>query len=251
MKINPIDIVGRKFQNNDGYSYLILKYTGMNLHRQHTYTIQFEKSHTIRSNVTRPNIFKGSVKDYYSATVAGVGFLGNARKSEHKKEYNIWADMLARCYKKNASGYRWYGELGVSVCDRWLCFENFVKDLPLVAGYDEILFKAGSLRLDKDILKASTYSLNTCVFVSHKENMAEAFKRYNENKSRKIVVFPDGHIETITNLTSFCKKHGISYRNVYYKLNGNPNVDLNGFDFFYDKSVTTIQKRKRNRSRAE
>ena len=89
------------------------------------------------------------------------------------------------------------------------------------------------------------------MFVSHKENMAEAFKRYNENKSRKIVVFPDGHIETITNLTSFCKKHGISYRNVYYKLNGNPNVDLNGFDFFYDKSVTTIQKRKRNRSRAE
>lgn len=38
--------------------------------------------------------------------------------------------MLARCYTKSASGYRYYGARGVKVCDRWRSsFAAFLEDM--------------------------------------------------------------------------------------------------------------------------
>lgn len=44
--------------------------------------------------------------------------------------YQVWQTMIQRCYNKNTYAYRWYGELGVTVCDRWrYSFENFLADM--------------------------------------------------------------------------------------------------------------------------
>lgn len=37
--------------------------------------------------------------------------------------------MLQRCANPNCHDYRWYGKLGVKVCERWLSFENFYADM--------------------------------------------------------------------------------------------------------------------------
>lgn len=37
--------------------------------------------------------------------------------------------MLARCRNPNATGFERYGGRGISVCDRWLVFENFLADM--------------------------------------------------------------------------------------------------------------------------
>jgi hypothetical protein len=43
--------------------------------------------------------------------------------------YETWATMKARCHNKNHKRYPLYGGRGISVCDRWLDFENFVSDM--------------------------------------------------------------------------------------------------------------------------
>jgi len=50
---------------------------------------------------------------------------------------NIWDSMLSRCYNKNNESYKYYGELGVTVCSRWrYFFTNFVEDMgPRPEGY--------------------------------------------------------------------------------------------------------------------
>jgi hypothetical protein len=37
--------------------------------------------------------------------------------------------MKARCLDPNNEKYATYGALGISVCDRWLAFENFLADM--------------------------------------------------------------------------------------------------------------------------
>lgn len=45
------------------------------------------------------------------------------------KEYRCWAAMLSRCNNPNRTNYKWYGALGIKVCDRWSVFENFYQDM--------------------------------------------------------------------------------------------------------------------------
>lgn len=41
----------------------------------------------------------------------------------------VWKAMIQRCANPKAHDYRWYGALGVEVCERWRSFENFYADM--------------------------------------------------------------------------------------------------------------------------
>lgn len=43
--------------------------------------------------------------------------------------YAVWRSMLARCTNPNAKDYPRYGASGVTVCERWRSFENFLADM--------------------------------------------------------------------------------------------------------------------------
>lgn len=43
--------------------------------------------------------------------------------------YNIWCHMLRRCNNKKNSRYPDYGGRGITVCERWHDFENFIADM--------------------------------------------------------------------------------------------------------------------------
>jgi hypothetical protein len=46
------------------------------------------------------------------------------------REYRCWRDMKERCSNPNKRNYRWYGALGVTVCDRWRKnFPAFLADM--------------------------------------------------------------------------------------------------------------------------
>jgi len=47
----------------------------------------------------------------------------------HSKVYNTWMHVKARCLNPNNQDYLHYGERGITLCDRWLDFNNFYADM--------------------------------------------------------------------------------------------------------------------------
>lgn len=45
------------------------------------------------------------------------------------RTYNSWRGMIVRCTKPNHLAYKNYGGRGITVCQRWLKFENFLADM--------------------------------------------------------------------------------------------------------------------------
>lgn len=55
-----------------------------------------------------------------------------ARKKPYKTNtptYISWKSMKARCLNKNATSYEYYGAKGVTICDKWLTYQNFLNDM--------------------------------------------------------------------------------------------------------------------------
>lgn len=44
-------------------------------------------------------------------------------------EYKIWYGMIHRCTNKNNIFFSRYGGRGISVCERWMSFDNFINDM--------------------------------------------------------------------------------------------------------------------------
>ena len=45
------------------------------------------------------------------------------------KEHRIWCSMWARCKIKSATGYAQYGARGITVCNEWKDFAEFLRDM--------------------------------------------------------------------------------------------------------------------------
>lgn len=43
--------------------------------------------------------------------------------------YRSWDAMRARCYKPHSVNYEYYGGRGITVCERWFDFANFLADM--------------------------------------------------------------------------------------------------------------------------
>jgi hypothetical protein len=43
--------------------------------------------------------------------------------------YNSWRSMRSRCLDKNAKGFKYWGGKGVTICERWDKYSNFLEDM--------------------------------------------------------------------------------------------------------------------------
>lgn len=43
--------------------------------------------------------------------------------------YQVWWNMVQRCTNPNNPRWEYYGGRGITVCDRWMTFENFYEDI--------------------------------------------------------------------------------------------------------------------------
>lgn len=54
---------------------------------------------------------------------------GASRNAQRTPEYRSWNSMLSRCYIVGTKGYKYYGGRGITVCERWKDFANFLADM--------------------------------------------------------------------------------------------------------------------------
>jgi len=45
------------------------------------------------------------------------------------RTYSLWGGMRKRCENPKCKQFKWYGGRGISVCERWKKFENFLADM--------------------------------------------------------------------------------------------------------------------------
>lgn len=43
--------------------------------------------------------------------------------------YRTWQNMKNRCFNEKLKNYKYYGGRGITICERWLKFENFLEDM--------------------------------------------------------------------------------------------------------------------------
>lgn len=81
------------------------------------------------------NVQAGNLKTGHSKSCGcGVTNLhkikhGHKTRSYISPTYSSWRNMLNRCYNPNVDNYIYYGALGITVCEEWHTFENFLHDM--------------------------------------------------------------------------------------------------------------------------
>lgn len=123
----------------------------------------------------KENILLGKTRDLYHPSRYGVGYDGDIVRVHYwRRAKELWSNMLKRCYS-DATSARNSTYLGkVTVSARWLCFANFLSDLPTLDNFDKWLSRDGKWELDKDtIIPGNTvYSVERCMFLDKFTNAA-------------------------------------------------------------------------------
>ena len=152
-------------------------------YKEYYYRVKF-KINNYETFASLRDIKIGSVNNPYVPNICGVGFIG-----EEKYNYNInkfiyskWLDMIHRCYDYKRERYSVYGEKGVTVCEEWHNFSNYLKWIKENSIWNTNNY---DLMCDKDILanvnhlENKIYSPETCLLIPDKINLFLVGDKYS------------------------------------------------------------------------
>lgn len=72
---------------------------------------------------------RGSVRGRCHVCFPNSGSTVHGEASEKGKEYRTWKHMRQRCTNPENRSYSYYGGRGITVCERWESYENFLSDM--------------------------------------------------------------------------------------------------------------------------
>lgn len=129
------------------------------------------------------NLLRGKSKscgcDRHENRVAQVTKHGHARGDNGKPTttYRTWHSMLQRCLNENTGQYEDYGGRGITVCDRWRSFENFLADMGE---------KPSGLTLDRIDVNGN-YELSNCRWATQHEQAINKRPRMKHGHVLKLI----------------------------------------------------------------
>lgn len=112
--------------------------------------------------------------------------------------FNIWRSMKDRCLNPNSKYYRHYGGRGISVCEKWLRFPGFQKDM--FPTYKE------DLTIDRVDVNGN-YCKENCKWSTRKEQ--------TRNRRNTIHVQVKGRTVLLTDLA---EQSGVKYITLYDRI---------------------------------
>jgi hypothetical protein len=124
----------------------------------------------------------------------------NKRRARHgmykTRVHQLWRGMLNRCRNEKSASYARYGARGISVCERWLVFENFYADMGNPPD---------GMSLDR-IDNSGNYSPDNC-------RWATPTVQQNNTRSNRVITY-DGKTQTVAQWARELgiREHVIRYR---------------------------------------
>lgn len=82
-----------------------------------------------RTLVNGSNLRRGLSKSCGSVKCADRGSANRTHGASRTRTYKSWLGMIQRCTNLSNPRYADYGGRGITVCKRWLKFENFLADM--------------------------------------------------------------------------------------------------------------------------
>jgi len=127
----------------------------------------------------------------------------------YTREYKAWRSMKERCLNKNHKYFRHYGGRGITICEEWLKFENFYKDMG-----DKPTLKHSLDRIDNE----KGYYKENCRWATLKEQ--------NNNKRNSILIKIKGVSKGVED---WCKVFKINKKTVRSRIFRGDKLDINLF----------------------
>lgn len=125
-----IDLIGKRFG-----CWLVLSFGGSNVNKQSVWlcrcdcgTERMVVAQTLRNGLTSScGCMKGDLIAVAKTTHGHSRSKRNANRDT--RTYMLWQAMHARCAGRSESSRRWYAPRGITVCERWNDFANFLADM--------------------------------------------------------------------------------------------------------------------------
>lgn len=73
------------------------------------------------------NVKNGATKSCGCFKKEGIG--DRTHGMTKTRTYKSWQSMKVRCLKKDDKNYKNYGSRGITICEEWMKFENFYRDM--------------------------------------------------------------------------------------------------------------------------
>jgi hypothetical protein len=113
-------------------------------------------------------------------------------------EYSAWKAMRQRCENPNNRSWKDYGERGITVCERWHNFSNFIQDMGKKPSPNLSIE-----RVDND----SGYTKENCIWATKKVQ--------NRNKRNNIILTHNGKSQTVKD---WANEYGLLFGTLYFRI---------------------------------
>lgn len=187
----------RRIQIGDNFNFLtvVAKAPCIGKHRRHYWKCECVCGNT--KNIRASHIISGHIKSCGCKMKELVSLSNKRHGYSHSKTYVAWEGMKQRCLTPAHKAYKHYGGRGISICKRWMKFENFLADMGEVPEGKTLERKNNN----------KGYTPDNCVWATHLE-------QGRNRRNNKIIKYLGERLP----LSIWTEKLGLNYYTVHYRF---------------------------------